>query len=317
MAESFNKDRGYAYVQDTVTVLTKSYQVQAQFARWQFFAVRFIMLLSAALVTIYLNFNGTFSRFVAVASSVLVLLMIALDWGTNARSRWFSYQQLADQLDSEKNLYLNRAGVYSGAPPQRSFALLVERTEAIRTSEVGAAAAGGNLQAGGPEKQTPAASSPSAMSQALANYEGEIRVLPSMMADASTIVCRLDCRFYADGSETAGGESDNITTRASVRIQGGQETDPVEFSVKVMSVSGERLTAFPRVAQVYAPTNGISEPFEFALAREDTAGGDAGPAIFTEGVLLVDVSQAGRTIQILEMKVPPRTGQAPRLFSGD
>ena len=280
----------------------------ARVARLRFLAVRSAMLASAALAAIFVNLSGHYEQIIAAAASVLVLLMIALDWGTDEHGRWSAYKVAAERLESEKSLYLSRAGVYSGIPEQRAFALFVERVETMRAKEARTEAQSElrDLDAPKPSGWPSALAPQSASSVRPANYEGGIHVRLSIIPGASSIVGRLICQFSSSGVAND-GLPDGIRAEANVRIQ-GDEIDPVEFSVKVLSVSGRRLTAFPRVARVHAPVSGVSEPFEFALVAEEVQANDQISVTSDKDALLVDISQAGRTVQIIEIAVPPTQG---------
>lgn len=262
-------------------------------AQWLFFLVRILMICSAAVTAIFVNLTGHADRLVAASTSVVVLLLIALDWGSNTLTRYRTYRSMGYRLNTEKYLFLSKAGIYSGLPGKRAQALLAQRIELIR-SEAEVVETDKNLilsdQSG------------SVRGPVLANYDGEIHAHLSFSPGASSVIGRLACQFHsaevAAREDLAGSEG----TRAIVRIQ-GEEVDPVEFVVKAMVVAGERITVFPRVVTVYVPVSGVSESFEFALVAESPEPADKPAAPDGKGAMLVDVSQAGRTIQILELEM--------------
>lgn len=274
-------------------------------AQWRFFLVRILMICSAAITAIFVNLTGQVQQLVAASSSVVVLLLIALDWGSNASTRYQTYRSMGYRLNTEKYLFLSKDGIYSGLPVKRAQALLAQRIELILSG-----AEGGEID----KSPSPGDQSGSARGPVLANYDGEIRARLSLSPGASSVIGRLMCQFRSAEAAAREDLASSEGTRARVRIQ-GEELDPVDFVVKAMVVSGERVTVFPRVVTVYAPVSGASEPFEFALVTEnpESVGKSAGQA--DKGTMLVDVSQAGRTIQILELDMSDRRSTpGPRLL---
>jgi hypothetical protein len=86
---------------------------------------------------------------------------------------------------------------------------------------------------------------------------------------------------------------------APIIIEGGSRKARAEFAVTVLGTS--TTTAFPRRQLAVAPTDGESEKYEFTLVQEGP--GDAGDAsrLPPLGPMLIDVSQSGRTIMVLEV----------------
>jgi uncharacterized protein DUF4231 len=299
-----------SYVETYLEKVISDTGARATLAQWLFYLVRVLMICGASVTAIFVNLTGQTDRLVAASTSVVVLLLIALDWGSNALTRYQTYRSVSNRLTTEKYLFLSKAGGYAGLPAKRAQAVLAQRIEAV-LSEADGGRADKNP---GPGDQSAVEHGP-----VVANYDGEIVATLEWSPDASSVIGRLRCHFRsAVGLEAAedrllpGGEG---TRPAIVRIQ-GEDVDPVEFVVKAMVVSGGRVTAFPRVVTVYAPVNGRSETFEFALVAEGPEPDGTATEPAGKGAVLVDISQAGRTIQFLELEMMrERRTSSPRLLS--
>jgi hypothetical protein len=81
-----------------------------------------------------------------------------------------------------------------------------------------------------------------------------------------------------------------------VLVQGGRDVEVCAFAV---SVSAADLDAYPSRVQLHAPIDQPSQAVEFRVVRRPE-GGDAASEISTA---LIDVSQQGRTIQLLELRL--------------
>ncbi len=94
-------------------------------------------------------------------------------------------------------------------------------------------------------------------------------------------------------------------SQGSFIIEGGDVADQASF---VVTVAGSMdLEAFPRRQLVEAPVHGRSELYRFTLVRPERLRTpmeepEMGAATPIRTVLLVDISMAGRTVQVLELR---------------
>jgi hypothetical protein len=87
--------------------------------------------------------------------------------------------------------------------------------------------------------------------------------------------------------------------RARVLLQGGRDAPVVPFAISVISGS---LDVQPTQGILAAPSDGISETLEFTLLKpQSTEQAETGP--IESAAVLIDVSQAGRTVTLFEMEV--------------
>lgn len=295
-----------SYVETYLEKAINDTRTRTALTQWLFFLVRILMIGSAAITAIFVNLTGQTDRLVAASTSVVVLLLIALDWGSNASTRYQNYRSMGYRLNTEKYLFLSKDGIYSGLPVKRAQALLAQRIELILSEAEGSETN---------KSPSPGDQSGPARGPVLASYDGEIRARLSLYPGASSVIGRLTCQFRSAEATAREDLASSDGTGAIVQIQ-GEELDPVEFVVKAMVVSGERVTVFPRVVTVYAPVSGPSEPFEFALVAESPESGGKSTVQADKGTMLIDVSQAGRTIQIMELDISYRQGTpGPRLLN--
>lgn len=96
--------------------------------------------------------------------------------------------------------------------------------------------------------------------------------------------------------------SDAQVASAPIIIEGGSRKARAEFAVTVLGTS--TTTAFPRRQLAVAPTDAESERYEFTLVHEGTPDGTDVPRQPPLGPMLIDVSQSGRTVMVLEVSPP-------------
>lgn len=112
----------------------------------------------------------------------------------------------------------------------------------------------------------------------------------------------VDPRTRLEGSPGSKA-SDLVTTHAMVRVRAGTSADSVPFTLAIRGYGGE---AYPARVDVSVPANGVSEVIEFTLVRPapfstTDAGQMAAPSTSIPPAILIDIAQAGTTIQILEV----------------
>lgn len=98
-------------------------------------------------------------------------------------------------------------------------------------------------------------------------------------------------------------ESATVRAHARVLVQGGADVEEAVFSLSVMH---RGLEAYPRRVLVHAPVGELSEQIEFTtMAAETSADADEG----VPDVALVEVSQEGQTIQLVELHTRARNDE--------
>jgi hypothetical protein len=124
----------------------------------------------------------------------------------------------------------------------------------------------------------------------IANYSGSVLVQIKRQTGIN-LVGRLSIAFVPDDLRRA--LSNEVDSVARIVVSGGEDRDVVEFVVSVVTQSIE---AYPRRVTVAAPAHKSSEPVEISLLRSADDQSRSLP-----GSVLLDISQAGRTVQIVEI----------------
>ena len=282
----------------------KWHQKRAQRYRYLFLLERSLTVASAAAIPILIVNEAGYSNTVVAAASMIILLLLALDWSVDLHGQWTFYQSTAISIEGERFLYLSRAGPYSNLSRERSFSLLVERAESIISRLPARWEATEQAQSYKRGELTPAL--PLAGSKPdvarLANYDGWISArLETTVNSKGSIVARVACQFRPEIPKITKEPDPQWTANARVLIQGEIDIDPVEFTVKAIPVSEARLTAFPRSTRVLVPLKAPSDGFEFALVEESLQSAEERGSEAKISSILIDVSQAGRTIQLVEL----------------
>ena len=96
--------------------------------------------------------------------------------------------------------------------------------------------------------------------------------------------------------------SDAQVASAPIIIEGGSRKARAEFAVTALGTG--TTTAFPRRQLAVAPTDAESERYEFTLVQEGIPDGIDAPSQPPLGPMLIDVSQSGRTVMVLEVSPP-------------
>lgn len=146
------------------------------------------------------------------------------------------------------------------------------------------------------------------------NYDGHLFYAAQSEKTNSIIAARLVGHFIpSEHGRPSDRDTDDDWTSAQIIVEDGVDAPVAEF---VVSALVDQLTPFPRSVAVQCPLDRPSHRFEIALTRMETLTGDRNTSTFSgdEGAprsvpVLIDVSQSGRTLQILE--VPVRLYESP------
>lgn len=142
----------------------------------------------------------------------------------------------------------------------------------------------------------------------LVNYNGRVYARLTSTEDEQLIRGRLVVWFSTKAAAEIRGAN------APIIIEGGSNKPNAEFVVTILGTSAT--TPFPRRQLALAPTRGESERYEFTLVQDRTE--DEGLTVTVDsatephsgsnrqpplGPMLIDVSQGGRTVQVLEVSL--------------
>ncbi len=165
--------------------------------------------------------------------------------------------------------------------------------------------------------------------QPLLNYDGDM-VAEWVAAPSSLVIGHIHVRMEARalmearatgpasvGSDAAPPLSEKaLPQRARVLVQGGRDAASVPFAV---SVIGGELEVQPHTLILVAPSDRASESIRFTVRRPQRDDDGSRPGVETstsmqdrsdwseeqsDASVLIDVSQAGQTVQLLEFEVP-------------
>jgi hypothetical protein len=136
----------------------------------------------------------------------------------------------------------------------------------------------------------------------LVNYDGYLDISAKPAVEQGLVLGRLQGKFAPRQEDKTAPEAAG-EKRSRILIQGGAEQDTVPFVLSI--VGNSAVSGYPRRMTVQAPADRSSEVFEFTLVREaeeTEADGDRNAPDQGERVtVLLDVSQGGRTIQLVEL----------------
>ena len=139
----------------------------------------------------------------------------------------------------------------------------------------------------------------------IVNYQGRVYAELNPAHNEQLVRGRLVVWFAAKGKSQAqeAGRAQDQIANAPIIIEGGSRKASAEFVVTVLGTS--TTTPFPRRQLIVAPADAESERYEFTLVQEGTGdeGGSAGQP--PPGPVLIDVSQSGRTVSVLEVSSAP------------
>lgn len=178
------------------------------------------------------------------------------------------------------------------------------------------------------------------------NWSGNI-VMSAERVKGEVIIGELRARFEPNNWEgppiraNTEAVSGHATSTTPLRIEDGSDGTHADFVVTVSG--GSERSVFPRRQAARVPTDDVSPEYIFKLlvaideadgsyaaraaeasaTKDATAGAAAGKAVRsrdalmaskeetpvegTDSPILVDISMAGRTVQVIEMHLPPRT----------
>ncbi len=139
----------------------------------------------------------------------------------------------------------------------------------------------------------------------IVNYQGRVYAELNPAQNEQLVRGRLVVWFAAKGKSPAqeAGQAQDQIANAPIIIEGGSRKASAEFVVTVLGTS--TTTPFPRRQLIVAPADAESERYEFTLVQEGT--GDEGGSAAQQplGPVLIDVSQSGRTVSVLEVSSVP------------
>lgn len=130
-------------------------------------------------------------------------------------------------------------------------------------------------------------------------YDGRIAASIRSSEGITFVQGILGVRFIPSATDQ---DLDDGEHSAQIRVEDGEEGPWANFVITV--VSGSALESFPRSRSVKVPTDQVSDKFEFTIVHEPTTEvqGDQVEATSQLGrSILIDVTQAGRTVQLLEI----------------
>ena len=135
------------------------------------------------------------------------------------------------------------------------------------------------------------------------NYQGKVFATLKPTDNEHLVRGRLTVWFSAKPEPTQSvpdaKASDAQAASAPIIIEGGSRKARTEFAVTVLGTGA--ITAFPRRQLAVAPTDDESEKYEFTLVQEGSGEASDAPSLPPLGPVLIDVSQNGRTVQVLEV----------------
>lgn len=143
----------------------------------------------------------------------------------------------------------------------------------------------------------------------IANYDGYVKVM-FKRTDQRLVIGTITGQLLPRSLVL--GEQMPQTDLARLLVQGGEDRPSVDFLITVVGTS--HLSAYPRSSLISAPIDDRSDEFEFSLVREDIlveARDERWEVSRASDVILLDVSQGGRTFQLVELPLePPGPGVA-------
>ncbi len=130
-------------------------------------------------------------------------------------------------------------------------------------------------------------------------YNGTVRLRFSP-EDGDGIVLGSLCIVFVPAAR-ANSDDDQGWVTGPIRVDEGELADEASFAVSVIVETG--LAAFPRSRELTVPVAEVSDMYDFTIVRDvaptDAEGGSASWP--TAPTLLVDIGQAGRTVQLIEL----------------
>lgn len=100
-------------------------------AQWWYKRVKLVQFILGALVPLTATLDGVVTALLGAAVIVLEGLQQINQWQHN----WITYRSTCEALRHEKYMYLGKAGIYDTPNEEERRKLLVERTEALISTE--------------------------------------------------------------------------------------------------------------------------------------------------------------------------------------
>jgi Protein of unknown function (DUF4231) len=107
------------------------YDSKSQSAQRWYKAIKFIEFVCAALVPFVANISGNVTALLGAVVLILETLQQLNQWHSN----WITYRSTCEALRHEKYSYLGGSGPYDGLEPDQAKKMLVERVEALISTE--------------------------------------------------------------------------------------------------------------------------------------------------------------------------------------
>lgn len=128
VAGRHEEDSGYARLEQQIAW----YGAKSREARTWFKRARVAQTIATAAVPV-VAFGGL--GWVTAAVGGVALVLDALQQMNQWQQNWISYRSTGESLKHEKYAYLGGAGVYDGLTPERARKVLIDRVEALVSSE--------------------------------------------------------------------------------------------------------------------------------------------------------------------------------------
>ena len=127
--DNFNEepDSGYSRLEAQI----RWYDTKSNNAQRKFKYSKFIEFVLSALVPVTAMWNGAITAVIGAGVVVLECVQQLNQWQHN----WITYRSTCEALRHEKYSYIGRSGSYEGIPDEDARRMLVERTEALVSTE--------------------------------------------------------------------------------------------------------------------------------------------------------------------------------------
>ncbi len=120
-------DSGYARLESQI----RWYDSKSQHAQRWYKRTKIIEVACASFVPLMANLNGTTTAVLGAAVLILEALQQLNQWHSN----WITYRSTCESLRHEKYSFLGGSGTYDGLEPETARKTLVERVEALISTE--------------------------------------------------------------------------------------------------------------------------------------------------------------------------------------
>lgn len=120
-------DSGYLRLEQQI----KWYDQKSSAAQWWYKYVKILEFILGAAVPLTAMINGAVTAVLGISVIVLEGLQQLNQWHHN----WITYRSTCEALRHEKYSYLGRSGIYDGVENEEALKILVERVEALVSTE--------------------------------------------------------------------------------------------------------------------------------------------------------------------------------------